>query len=295
MHLLPGTRRVGYKIVLNNFCWLRSGNCIFSNLPLRENFKHNSHNFNLGIHWGIPAIFRIGLNIHTCSKQHFEYESEDISVSTKNLEIEERSEFFRSVLYPISNDTIIMQLKACDSISQVSRIMNDSSASLTSKHYCQFILVLWDLMKNYNQLPSHYVVDTVSTNIKSKIYQKSDGSSDNFLQTIDDDEINQNVLKALHYLSTCSESLRSDELVLSVLYLNRLGIHLKDPSIQNMLQKIYKLLKSENCNVFPLYLLSRLTLIFVDHNELWAKLFLIQTLPYIYKYFGKLPDLLAIF
>lgn len=281
MHLLPGTGRIGYKLIFKTqFYWLKAITSSVTNFSILDKCKQDRYICGAGQQLTIPMT--LGKNIHLCSNNYFDHETmEDMTISTTNLELEERSEVFRNMLYPMSNDQIIIQLKSCDSVKQVKKVIDNNSLSLTSKHYCQFILVLWDLVKNYSELSSLYILDSSSAIIKSA------PETSITLRNIHDSYIYTTILKALDHLSTNAESLKADELVFSVLYFCRFGIHLKNSSIQNMLQNIDKILKSKDYSV-PLSLLSRITLIFGEEQELWTKLFLIKTLPFIYKYFGKL-------
>lgn len=212
---------------------------------------------------------------------------EDLSIAfplAEAVEIEERSEQFRNTLYPDSLDSLLLQIKSCNSVKQLLGVLNNNVNNLKSEHYCQTILVLWDLWSQCCDV----VVDIGGRPISipaSRYLSNNRHSAEEYILLSD---LRPILLKALVFISNDLERLSAEPLVCSILYSIRLGISVQHPSIQALFTKVSTLLSMEDANQFPISALSRLTLALNDvGNDLWAKIFLIKTLPLLYKHFGK--------
>lgn len=286
MHFI--NRQFGCTLICSKYYITRCivGNRTIYNLSQNINWNYSSpHGWvkSTGTRFGIPLTESCCSYIHTCRKRYCENvdPDKDMVISYNSFELEERSEVFRNSLYSSSNDPIITQLKSCDSTQSLIDIINDQSTILKSKHYCQFIIVLWDLTKNYKAFSVASPNVIIAFPNRSSLYYNSCHGSES------KNHLNSTILKALEIISSDLKNLSVDEVVYTILYASRLGISLKTPSVQSLLTKINTLLSGESTDKLPLPLLSRLSLIFVGHDELWEKLFLIKIIPFIYKYFGK--------
>uniref|UniRef100_A0A1B6LBE3 RAP domain-containing protein n=1 Tax=Graphocephala atropunctata TaxID=36148 RepID=A0A1B6LBE3_9HEMI len=265
VHLLPYSKILGYKLTYNKCIYLIKSSLYVSKSSIRFLVQYQKNIF-----LDSRLAGDISKNLHLSSTQGCEPDGdipdEELFTMTRAME-EEHSELFRNTLYPTSNDTYVNQLKACYTVRGVMDIVNNYSSMLTSEHYCQTILVLWDLSQRRKHTVSLSSGDTETNNVVSDM--------NTFLQRV------------LHYISSNMDGLTPEALVCTVLYSNRLGISLRDTYIQTLLSRIDSLLMKEDVYAFSLSALSRLTLSLVDNDELWSKLFLIKTLPYIHKNFDR--------
>uniref|UniRef100_A0A1B6H809 RAP domain-containing protein n=1 Tax=Homalodisca liturata TaxID=320908 RepID=A0A1B6H809_9HEMI len=261
VQLLPYSKILGYNLTYNKcIYWIKNG-LVGSNSLLSLNVQY-CRQFSLNS--GLPKD--ISKNIHLSSTQGCETDrdipEEEVFSLTRTVEIEDHSELFRNTLYPTSNDFIINQLKECHTVQELMDILINNSSSLTSEHYCQSILILWDITRPANLEDESRTKDVMS-------------------------DINIILPRVLYCISSKMDGLTPEALVCSVLYSKRMGISLRHPYIDALLSKISNLLMNEDIAEFPLSALSRLTIALVDNDELWSKLFLIKTLPFIYKNFDR--------
>lgn len=286
-------------------------------LPISKNVKYN-HSFIRGLHifkrgrfnnlsdfplFGsrnksikFPVLLNISRQIRVSVLNESEVDDDVTSIGLDDLsvtyplreaaEIEERSEQFRNTLYPDSFDSLLLQIKSSNSVQQLSGVLNNNVTDLKSEHYCQSILVLWDLWSQFCDV----FVDI--GNIGSRptvpasryISNNRHSAEENILLS----DLSPILFKALAFISNDLERISAEPLVCSILYSIRLGVSVQHPSIQALFTKVSTLLTMEDENQFPISALSRLTLALNDvGNDLWAKLFLIKTLPLLYKHFGK--------
>ncbi|XP_054256841.1 uncharacterized protein LOC128986816 isoform X2 [Macrosteles quadrilineatus] len=213
-----------------------------------------------------------------CSPERFNEESieetgepEDLLSPQKSIILEDYSEQFRNTLYPESDDPLISQLKSCDSIKDLFSTVNRHKGTLTPSHYCQVLLVLYDILHVNNCLTFGAIVANLPESIKSELPEPLSSVILNILDVIKD-----NV-----------DRLSADELVCCLLYSKRLGVDIKHPSVQTILTKIDHMLLNQDAESFSISALSRLTVVLDNRNELWTKLFLIKTLPLIHSHFDR--------
>lgn len=205
-------------------------------------------------------------------------DSEIVAIPTpKTFVEEESSEQFRNSLFASSTDSVTLQLKSCVSIDQVFNILNNNLQSLTLEQYCQSLLVLWDLVHASNlfsclinqkeAFPFYHSLKTSNVGVELR-------------------PIVDRMMSNLHLISSV-RNISADCLVSCLLYSTRLGIGFRNPLIHELLGGVNILLDSEDENAFPISAISRLTLSLYDIDEIWAKLMLVKTLPFIYKHFGE--------
>lgn len=292
MQLLPISKNVNYNYSfirgLHNF---KSGR--FNSLSDFTLFGLSNKNIEF------PVLLNISRKIRLSVLRESEVDGDVTGVGLEDLsaafplreavEIEERSEQFRNTLYPDSLDSILLEIKSCNSVKQLLGVLNNNVNNLKSEHYCQTILVLWDLWAQCCDV----VVDIGRpVSIPASRYLSNNKySAEEYILLSD---LRPILLKALAFISNDLERLSAESLVCSILYSIRLGVSVQHPAIQALFTNVSTLLSMEDANQFPISALSRLTLALNDvGNDLWAKIFLIKTLPLLYKHFGKYVPILG--
>lgn len=289
MQFLPISKNVNNY---NNYACVRSlqflNSCRFNsvlNFPMLGR-KSNST-------MGFPDLLNMSRHIHLSVIHKSEVDGdvhdmgiEDVSIAfplREAVDIEEHSEHFRNTLYPDSKDPLMLEIKTCNSIELLLDILKDNEINLKSEHYCQTILVLWDLLTSFGDVVFEPGGRPISIPV-SKYLSNSKNHSEYILFS----DLSPILFKALAFISSDLKRLSTESLVCSILYSNRLGVSMQHPYIQALFTEVVSLLGMEDENQFSISALSRLTLVLSDFDDyLWAKLSLIKTLPLLYKHFGK--------
>lgn len=249
--------------------------CIFSNTRISRliNLKHNFESCKFG-----------SKEASLCTSMFHASEQEEdlmdgVIPTPKTLVEEESSEQFRNSLFASSTNPVTLQLKSSVSIEQVFSILSTNLQTLSLEQYCQSLLALWDLVHSSNSFsftnkngpfPSYKSLKTNSIGVELTQIVDKMLSNSHFTYSVKDFSV--------------------DCLVSCLLYSTRLGIDFRHPFIHQLLGSVNILLDTDDEIVFPISALSRLTLTLYDIDEIWAKLMLVKTLPFIYRHFGKYPS-----
>lgn len=220
--------------------------------------------------WRFPKQIHTSSHVDKYESIEESGDSDELLASIpRNIIVEDYSEQFRNTLYPNSDDLVISKLKSCDSIQEIFTTSRENVQLLNSSHYCQILLVLYDIVQSKNFLANRTF---------------------NFPKSIESElplPLSSFVLNILDSLKDYIQKLTPEELVCCLLYSKRLGVDINHPAAQAILMRINNLLSNQDAELFTVKALSRLTITFDNQSELWVKLFLIKTLPLIYMHFGK--------
>jgi hypothetical protein len=181
-------------------------------------------------------------------------DSEDDSIDVMLDEREERelkdpSEVFRSSLYPDSLDPLILKLNESKSVQDVFIFLHKNQDNLNSSHVSQAVLVLWDLQRIFMQV----CVDRNPQDNYSELQR--------YIKAVSGHPDFHNLLRLVKKF--CIE-FSPDALTCSLLYLTRMNIDRKNPTMSSLLYECEKGLMS-----FPLTAISRF-LVAVHGGQLWT-------------------------
>jgi len=91
------------------------------------------------------------------------------------------------------------------------------------------------------------------------------------------------LFKIAEDLSKFHNEMSADELSSSLMYLNKLGLSIKDPHMQSLIQKILQLIDNKNDDEMAMTALSRFTVILNSDHGLYSQLIAVKCLPLIIK------------
>lgn len=162
------------------------------------------------------------------------------------IEVEaiERPFELKHVLYPESNDATIKEINACSSLEELSKFLDKSALEIAKKeHICQLIVVLNEHVSELGL----FLLDPVIARVE----------------------------KLLPELTT-------DELTCCYIYLNKLGVNFRHPTMEKMTSEILR--RINQIDKFDLQCLSRFTYVMNTEKDLYTSMLSVSTLPMIHKH-----------
>lgn len=166
------------------------------------------------------------------------------SSETEQDDISEIEAFKPSVakdfLYPGSTDKIIQEINDCSTEADLAKFTNNAK-DLETAHVCQLIIAIWD-------------------------HVKANGKA----RSLDMEAV---VLRA----GQKADEMTVDELSCCFFYLHKLGVSIKHPAMQKIIQRTVEHIKHDKD--VPLYCLTRFTLVIGSDKNLYASIIATSTIP----------------
>lgn len=206
--------------------------------------------------------------IHSDSDVNGIDESEEISNSMHCTEVT-HIQSTRHLFNQNSTNTLIIKLNQCASVQEVFDTLRDNSYQLEFDHLAQAVFVLWDLHKIFL-----YAYDI------NKTFKESDNTIHNFkIQLVNHPEFE----KLLGNIGSKCNDFSSEYKSCLLLYLNKLGVSLQHPTMQQLLKTLQEELNEKT----TLSTLSRFIVTAFTENNLTSFLITQEAIPIVIKKLGE--------
>ncbi|XP_066999739.2 FAST kinase domain-containing protein 1, mitochondrial isoform X2 [Anabrus simplex] len=198
---------------------------------------------------------------------------DDLNDLYSTMEGKENAESLRYFLFPNSTDPLISQLNSCASVQDVFDTVRYNEMKMEGCHSSQAVLVLWDLQKIFVKIR---FADELQNAVQD-LFLEPQAIANDYVSQINTHE---DFGLLLELVKRGTGDMSADEATCTLLYLNKMGVDLKNPVMQSLVVHCEKLIESMGCD-FPLTALSRFTVASQRHGGLWLVYVLQKILPLI--------------